>query len=307
MSKGLTNLKGLLLLLLLFVFVRSNCQDIKQDIKVKGGFFEDSIKIGEHARYFLTARYPSKINILFPDSTFKFSPLEFRRSEYFTTETTNGISYDSVIYHLASFDIDSLQGLSLPIFQINQKDCTLHQSNSDTIRLILMSENIDTVSLDKIPLKHQNAYQPVAGLFNYPALFIIIGVTILIVAIGWFIFGKSISRHFKIKRMVKAHQTFLSGFDAKVDTLQKQYSPLSTEVTLAHWKKYLEQLERVPYTKLTSREIQRLEKDEQLGKTLQGIDAAIYGHNTQAVILFESLKSFAQARFDKKLEEVKHG
>jgi hypothetical protein len=135
----------------------------------------------------------------------------------------------------------------------------------------------------------------------------VIGTVLIVVAALWFLFGKGVRRHYKIKRMIKAHQIFIAGFDQKITTVSQQYSPLSTEDTLVHWKRYLEQLERIPYTKLTSREIQRLEKDEQLGTTLHGIDEAIYGHNTQAAVLFESLKAFAQQRFNKKLEEVKHG
>ncbi|RAV98780.1 hypothetical protein [Pseudochryseolinea flava] len=299
----LTKIKGLFLLPFLLVFSESFCQEIK----VTGGFFEDSIKVGEPARFYLAARYPSKINILFPDSTFDFASLEFRSKEYFDTETKNDISYDSVVYHLASFSIDPIQTLSLPIFQINPNDCTLHVSNIDSIKLTLTTPNVDTVSIARLDLKHQATYQPTDKLFNYPLLIFVVGITLVLVALGWFFFGKPVRKHFKIKRMMKAHQAFLVGFDSNISGLQKQYSPLSTEATLVYWKRYLEQLERLPYTKLTSREIQRIQKDDQLGKTLHGIDEAIYGHNTQTTVLFESLKTFAQNRFNKKLEEVKHG
>src|SRR5688572_4204833 len=130
MSAGLTKLKTLLFLCLIFIFSQSTAQE---KIEVRGGFFEDSIQVGRPARFYLTASYPSKINILFPDSTFGYAPLEFNKKEYFTTETNNGISYDSVIYHLNAFEIDSLQALGLPVFQINKSDCTLHVSNVDTI------------------------------------------------------------------------------------------------------------------------------------------------------------------------------
>jgi hypothetical protein len=306
MSAGLTKVKGIFFLALFFVVTQTVAQEANA-IKVRGGFFEDSIMVGKPARFYLSATYPSKINILFPDSTFEYTPLEYNKKEYFTTETVNGISYDSVIYHLSAFEIDSLQALSLPIFQINERDCTLHASNSDTLKLVYVTGVVDTISVHKLPLKHQANFHAIDTPVNYPVIIFVTGTLLIVVAALWFLFGKRIKRHYKIKRMVKAHQAFILGFDQKIDTVTKQYSPLSTEDTLVHWKRYLEQLERVPYTKLTSREIQRLEKDEHLGKTLHSIDAAIYGHNTQAAVLFENLRTFAQQRFSKKLEEVKHG
>ena len=62
-----------------------------------------------------------------------------------------------------------------------------------------------------------------------------------------------------------------------------------------------------PYTKLTTRETMQLEKNESLGKNLQAIDGAIYGHNTRIVESLEHLKAFADQRFVQKVEEVKNG
>ncbi|MDH4296632.1 MAG: hypothetical protein OEV74_10155, partial [Cyclobacteriaceae bacterium] len=80
-----------------------------------------------------------------------------------------------------------------------------------------------------------------------------------------------------------------------------------TENALSQWKKYMEQLEARPYTKLTTRETLQLEKNESLGHNLHVIDGAIYGHNTTVIESLEHLKAFADQRFSQKLEEVKHG
>ena len=85
------------------------------------------------------------------------------------------------------------------------------------------------------------------------------------------------------------------------------FSPTHTEHALAHWKKYMEQLESMPYTKLTSRETTQLENNEGLGRNLHSIDGAIYGHNTTVLEPLENLRQYADRRFAKKLEEVKHG
>jgi hypothetical protein len=69
----------------------------------------------------------------------------------------------------------------------------------------------------------------------------------------------------------------------------------------------MENLEARPYTKLTTRETMQLENNDVLGRNLHAIDGAIYGHNTAVVESLENLKQFADQRFSKKLEEVKHG
>jgi hypothetical protein len=50
-----------------------------------------------------------------------------------------------------------------------------------------------------------------------------------------------------------------------------------------------------------------LEKNDALGKNLHAVDRAIYGHNTSVMQPLENLRSFADERFMKKLEEIKNG
>jgi hypothetical protein len=69
----------------------------------------------------------------------------------------------------------------------------------------------------------------------------------------------------------------------------------------------MEQLESRPYTKLTTKETFGLIHDEALANNLRTIDRAIYGHDTSVVVALESLKTFADQQFAKKLTEVKHG
>jgi hypothetical protein len=294
---------------IIFSLLLSACLTLSaQDVKVKGEFFADSLMIGDETRFALIAKYPSNVNLLFPDSTFNFAPFEFYRKEYFPTKSSDGSSYDSVIYYLSTFEIDRVQSLSLPVFQLNPRDCTAYQSNRDTILLTsLVGEIPDTVSIDKLPLKVNIAYQNISWLFNYP---ILIGVVVALMIIGigvWLGFGKKIRKHYRLKRMLKAHQKFLEVYSHQVSHVKTLFSPVNTESAMGHWKKYMEQLEGKPYTKLTTRETARLEKDELLKKNLQAIDGAIYGHNTTVIESLEKLKEFADQRFTRKLEEVKHG
>src|SRR5919108_3504153 len=82
---------------------------IAQDVTVRGGFFLDSLSIGDETGFYLSATYPSNLNIIFPDSTFNYSPFEFKRKHYFPTHTAEGKSYDSVIYYLSTFEVEKVQ------------------------------------------------------------------------------------------------------------------------------------------------------------------------------------------------------
>lgn len=279
-----------------------------QEVRVHSGFLTDSLAIGDEGGYFLTARYPSELNILFPDSTYNFAPFEYARKIYFPTKTTNGQSYDSAIYYVSTFEIDKLQSLSLPVFQFTELDTTSYASPRDTIRLIELVRNLpDTLAVQNLPLKTNTAYQLVPFLFNYPVLMIVLAVLLIGALVGWLIFGKRIRKHFRIKRMEKSYQKFIGAFTQQLDEIKQSFSPVRTEHALVEWKRYMEHLEARPYTKLTTRETMRMENNETLGSNLHTIDGAIYGHNTSVVEPLEHLKSFAHQRFFKKLEEVKHG
>lgn len=291
-------------LLIISGLIRTNAQDVV----VRSGFLEDSLVIGDKVRMYLIAEYPSKLNILFPDSTHNFAPFEFEKRKYFTTKTTAEKSYDSVVYYLTTFEVDRYQALSLPVFQINPMDCTIYHSRQDTILLTELVKDLpDSLSAENLPLKVNTAYQQVSYLLNYPILIIIVAVLLVIATIVWFVFGKKIRRHFRLKRMQRAHQKFLEVYTGQVENIRSAFSAITAETALSQWKKYMEQLDARPYTKLTTRETIQLEKNESLGKNLQAIDSAIYGHNTRVIESLEHLKAFADQRFVKKVEEVKNG
>ena len=279
-----------------------------QDVNVRGGFFMDSLRVGDETGFYLSARYPSNLNLVFPDSSFNYGPFEFVSKQYFPTETKSGQSYDSVIYFLTTFEIDPLQMLSLPVFQLNEEDSTTYQTDIDTIALIELAKNIpDTVTTQTLPLRENTIHENVPKHFNYPVLIISLVALSVVLVIVWVVFGKNIRKHLKVKKMLKAHRRFLEVYDQQIEAIKTAFSSDQTEHALAHWKKYMEQLESRPYTKLTTRETVRIENDEALSKNLHSIDGAIYGHNTRVIESLESLKQFADQRFGKKVEEVKHG
>lgn len=293
---------------LFLILVCSSLSASAQDVKVNGAFLSDSLMIGEQTAFYLAVHYPSELNLLFPDSTFGFNPFEFQKRTYFPTKTENGVSIDSAVYYLTTFEVDRVQYLHLPVFVVQPQDCTVFDSFQDSVLITqLVAVVPDSLSIDKLPLKMNTAYQEVDFQFNYWIAIIATGVLILIAILTWIFFGKRIRAWMIARKLRKRHYQFIQVYNSNVIKLKSGFSPVTTESALSAWKKYMEQLEAQPYTKLTTRETLRVTKDEQLAKTLHTVDAAIYGHNTAVIESLEALRGYADQRFSKKLEEVKHG
>lgn len=279
-----------------------------QKIIVRGGFIMDSVGIGEQTKYYLAAHYPSKLNVVFPDSTYDFKPFEFEDKYFSPTKTRDSVSYDSAVYYLSTFEVTNPQMLSLPVFVVARKDSVPFYAQVDTIRLIELVAHVpDSVSADKLPLKMNTAYQKVSFLFNYPVLIIVLGSILIVVVVLLLVFGKRIRRHFRIKKLKKNHQKFLESYGAQLSKLGQAFSTAGAESVLITWKRYLEQLEEKPYTKLTTREILLTDKDDNLDRDLHAIDRAIYGHDARVDASLENLRSYAVGKYLRKLDEIQHG
>jgi len=275
---------------------------------VKGRFETDTVKLGKPIDYYLTVTYPKNTSVLFPDSTFSFAPFEFQKKSFFTTKTENNVSYDSVIYTLTTFEIDSIQMLALPVFQLQKKDCVIFYSGVDTVFFKKMVDAVpDSLAISQLPLKTNTAYNPVNWLLNYPLGLIISGVLLVVFLIIWVLFGKRIKKYFAVKRLTKSHSAFISRFEQTVEGLKNSFTPELAESAVTIWKKYMEEISSRPYTKFTSREIREAEKGE-LGQALHSVDRMIYGRIVPETFdSFQELKAFTQNKFNQKLEEVKHG
>jgi hypothetical protein len=278
------------------------------EVSVHGGFLSDSIKIGEQTAYYLSARYPSELTILFPDSTHSFAPFEYQRKSYFATETTEGISVDSTIYYLTTFEVDRVQYLRLPVYVAQALDCTVVQTRVDSLLITQFVDEVpEAVSVAELPLRMNTAYQKVHYDLNFWLIVIAITVFSIIALVIWLTFGTRIKQYFKARKLRKNHAFFLERYDGFLRQLQTTFSTPITESALATWKNYMEQLESRPYTKLTTRETLSLIKEPAVTEHLRRIDNAIYGHNTTVVESLENLRLFADHQFKRKLREVQHG
>jgi hypothetical protein len=123
----------------------------------------------------------------------------------------------------------------------------------------------------------------------------------------WIFFGKRIIRYFKARRLAKNHQVFTSRFESEISRLSTSFSKEVSEQAVSLWKKYMEQLEQKPYTKLTTRETVSLLGDTAMGEHLQKLDRAIYGNQTMVVEPLQQLRQIAETHFLKKINDIKHG
>jgi hypothetical protein len=293
---------SVLLMLMCFFQGRS------QEVKVNGGFLTDSLKIGEQTAFYLSAHYPSTITVLFPDSSFAFTPFEYEKRNYFPTKSDQGTSVDSAVYYLTTFEVDRVQFLNLPVYIVQARDCTVVESPVDSVLITQMVAQMpDSLSVDKLPLKMNTAYQKVFFQFNFWIVVIAVGALLVIGIIVWIFFGDRIRQYFRARSMKKQHAQFVKNYASTLDQLQAAFSAITAENALSIWKKYMEQLESRPYTKLTTKETLNLIQDEHLLKNLKTIDTAIYGYNTSVYDSLDYLKHFADERFSKKLQEVAHG
>jgi hypothetical protein len=291
---------------LIFLSVSTSFSQSKEGIKTKGYFLEDSIKIGVSTPYVLTAKYPISMDVIFPDSLFDFSPYELDEKLFYPTISDLQYSYDSAVYYLTSFEIDSIQYYQMPAYIITGKDSVRILADNDSISLQQMVSHIpDSLTAETIPLLENTTYKKVNMDFNYP--YLIIGgfiLAILLITIYIF-FGKGIKKWFVLKRLNKKFGQYTSDFD---ELLQQENSQILYERTLQLWKKYHESLEGKPYTKLTTKELSFFSGIENIKPVLKDIDRAIYGKfkETDKNELYK-LKSFSEKRFEEKVAEVKHG
>ncbi len=279
-----------------------------QDVRIRAGFLGDSIKIGEQVGFYVTAEYPKESLLLFPDSTSNFFPFEYADKVFFPTVTRDSLSRDSAVYYLTTFEVERLQYLYLPLYLVHQRDCTEFYSPTDSLLITQMVASFpDSVAIARLPLVAGTTYEPVSLQFNYWFLIMGVGILLILVLVTWFVFGARIRRWLQRRSMTRNYQKFVRRYDDILTQLRGVYSVQTAESALTTWKKYMEQLEAHPYTKLTTRETLSLLRDETLGNNLRQVDRAIYGHDTAVLEPLEHLKTYAHNRFSRKLQETMHG
>ena len=279
-----------------------------QDLAISSGFLSDSIKIGEPVSFGVGVRYSADIDLLFPDSTHNFAPFEYVSRHWFRSQTTEEITFDSIIYSLRTFETDSMQSLRLPLYQVRYGDSTEVYTGIESIALVHMVKDLPD-SLSKIFLIETTDYYRVEKLFNYPYFIAFSLLLILLTGSAWLLFGKKIIQTLRVNRMRKQYSTFIKKYDSLHTSLSEDTIKADSERLLVHWKEYMETLEGYPYLKMTTSELKKTYKDEKLIKALQGIDRIIYAGKSDKNTgkEFEALRFYTEEKYLRKIEKVKHG
>lgn len=278
---------------------------LAQEIQLKGSFLADSVKIGEPVLYSFSVRYPRQLDVLLPDSTFNFAPFEFVEKTYYPTKSDSLFSTDSVVYTLATFELDQQQQLRLPAYILRQRDSSIVFADPARIQVL---EMIPVLS-DSAAFIENTAYTPVPQEVNYPYLIAgIIFALLILAALAW-VFGKPIQRQYQIYKLKRAYRRYEKEYQQALEGYESKKDDVRPEHLLGIWKYYMEQLEQVPYTKLTTKEIAaRQTNGTNLNHILKPIDRGIYGRLSENRISqsFQELHQVATKRYHDKVKEVRH-
>jgi hypothetical protein len=275
-----------------------------QQIEPKGKFLQDSMSIGEPVQYSLSLRYPADSQILMPDSLYDYAPFEYTRKDYFPTETDSVQSFDSVVYTLASFEIDKIQVLKLPVFLVQGKDSTVIYADLDSI---FLEEQIQILS-DSLKMKTETTISQLDKDFNYPYLIAFLIVLTILFLLGVIIFGKKVKKKWQIWRLNKRHKKFTISFESKLSSVGDM-SIEKIEKLLFSWKKHAEFISKSPYVKLTTKEINLLQQNEELYGSLKSIDKSIYSSKERenATEAFKFLLNYTDVILEERIKEITDG
>ncbi len=267
-------------------------------------FRKDSVKIGEQVKLALIYKHNPAAEFLFPDSAYNFFPFEFVKKDFYPTHTDSVESTDSIVYTLTTFELESNFRLSLPVYLYEGGDTLPLYSNDAEI---LLSEVItQTSGTDSLRVNTQ--YKVLSGKLNYPYLLIGLGILLLIIAIVLVFFRKKILNRYRLYLIGRDYKSFIRNFEKIEIAYISQTTTSELELTLSTWKKYLEKLEKLPYTTLTSKEISKLFDYNQLTSSLQNFDRAIYGGyvNENLTNSIVNLRETATLRYQQKQKELEN-
>lgn len=276
--------------------------------KPEGAFAHDTARIGELLQYTLVHRHPVSQEVVLPSEQYDFAPFELVRKAYFPTSTKAGISTDSAIYTLRTFETAPLQQLALPIYVLGQRDTQTVFAAADTV----VVAQLVTEVREPLPVREETTLAAVEERFNWPLLILWITATALFLALVWLIFGQAIQSKYRLYRLRKDHVYFASRYNSHEDRFKKTGSPQSLEKAVSLWKNYLTKLEKSAINSFTTKEIVEFyENDEEVNTALRICDKAIYGNlQTEAEgetnLALGMLRRFAKSRHKTQREIIRN-
>ena len=287
---------------ILILFIGWSFSAAAQNVQVHGYFTQDSARLGERVGFVLKASYPETTQLLFPDSTFDFSPLVLLEKQTFISQTNEGVTLDSTIYYISNFSLEPSIYLSLPVYELSRYDSITHFSNEAELKLKL--------TLDSIPeqpiFQDNNVYQPLERNFNWLLAALIAGGAIVLLGGLALLFAKRIKGIFQKNREKLRWIQFERKFKKLADLLAHNPALELADEIIGLWKGYLETITNLPFQEWTSSEISEALDDQEVFKALRAIDMIIYaGKEAKTEETTNYLLEVARTKYQEKLTQIR--
>ena len=274
-----------------------------QQVEVNAYFTQDSAKLGERVGYVLKVKHPEATQIIFPDSTFDYSPLVLLEKKTFMSSTSEGITQDSTIYYLSNFSLEPSIFLTLPVYELVRYDSVTYFPNEAELKLNL--------TLDSIPeqpvFQENNVYQSLKKSLNWIMVAILVGAILVLLGVLYALFAKRINKIWREQNEKRRWRQFEKKW--KIKTAQLEESPaieIADEV-IGLWKGYMESITGLPIKEWTSSEISKKLDDKKVFESLRSIDMIIYaGKSLENDQSRDYLLQVAKEKYQENLTQIKH-
>lgn len=291
--------KTLKLFLFLLIPFLSNAQQITVD----GYFMQDSAKLGERVGYVLKASYPQSKQLIFPDSTFDFSPMVLLEKKTFISSTQDSVTQDSTIYYLSNFSLEPSSYLTLPVYELARYDTVVHFPLEAELKLKLTLDSIP----EELVFQQNNIYQPLEKSWNWIIIGIILGGILLLLGVFYFLFADKIQEYWNERRGKRRWSRFEKKWKTQTALLSENPSIESADEVIGLWKGYMESITKLPVKEWTSSEIGERLDNLEIFKALRAVDLIIYaGESSKTEEATTFLLEVARQKYQEKQTKIKH-
>lgn len=255
-------------------------------------FLQDSVEVGSEVQLSLSYLHSKTSDLVFPDSSYHFSPFVFVSSQFYETKKVNNLNQDSVVYTLVTYQVQDSFLLSPYIFDLSKQESIY----ADTAKIYFKSQLDSKVDLSKINPKLTQKTYSIRKEYNIFKLFYILSGLLFFLFSGYAFFRDKIAHQIMMYKYYREHRYFINEFKKSSEN-PKDHDSIYKTLTL--WKGYLEKLTDTPVTSMSTSEISQLYQNKSLESALKIFDQAIFGKviSEKINMAFHTLRDFAIKRY----------